>query len=214
MNLYKTIQVGITGGIGSGKSVVCKVFRTLGAPVYDADFHAKRLMSENSFLIENIQRIFGNESYTIFNNKKQLNRLYIAKVAFEDPSKLQKLNAIVHPVVREDFLHWKAEYDGKVPYIIREAALLLESGFAHELDCIVGVFAPESIRMQRILQRDPHRTEEDIKRIMNQQLPEATFRQKVHTCIENDGFTPILAQLLDLHHQWIQQSQQPTFLSL
>jgi len=203
---YKTLHIGITGGIGSGKSVVCRIFQVLGAPIYDADFHAKRLMVECPSLVEQIKLLLGEDAYLTEKQGIVLNRTYIAKIAFQNPEKLAALNALVHPAVRQDYNRWKLEYDGKVPYVVREAALLLESGFASALHYIIGVIAPENLRIKRTLKRDAHRTVQDIQKIISKQLSEQEFRQRVNIIIQNDDVTPILPQILALHQTWIAES--------
>jgi dephospho-CoA kinase len=188
-------QIGITGGIGSGKSLVCKIFAQLGVPVYDADSHAKELMTTDGILISGIKKEFGDLSY---HPDGTLNRGYLAEHVFHDVNKLERLNQLVHPRVGEDFGRW-AEKRKKHPYVLKEAALLFEAGSYKDLDKIIVVFAPEPLRIARVLARDPQRTVEQVKAIVEKQLPEAEkLKRADHVIVkkqidpdpEPDPFTP------------------------
>lgn len=185
------LKIGVTGGIGSGKSTVCKVFATLGVPVYDADSRAKALMNEDSLLRKGIIATFGEQSYT----QGQLNREYLGKLVFPDPEKVKKLNQLVHPAVGRDFEKWVAKFSS-LPYVIKEAALLIEAGSYKQLDQLILVTAPEDIRIQRVLQRDKHRTEQDVRNVIQRQLPEEEKRKYCQLVIENDGSQSILPFIL------------------
>lgn len=197
-----TLQVGITGGIGSGKSLVARIFTCLGVPAYDADSRAKRLMTTDGILIRQISEEFGNLSY---DSEGGLNREYLSQRVFNDPKQLAKLNALVHPRVASDFEAWAREHEGK-PYVLKEAALLFEAGSAQQLDKIIVVTAPEPMRMERIRKRDPHRTEADIKRIMASQMDEETKKSRADFIIVNDESQLIIPQVLDLHKRLISQN--------
>jgi len=193
-----TLQVGITGGIGSGKSLVCKIFQCLGVPTYDADSRAKYLMTTDTILIKQIQKEFGNSSY---NPKGVLNRKYLADTVFSHPAQLEKLNRLVHPRVAVDYNKWAiSHFDAK--YIIKEAALLFESGSATTLDKIIAVYAPEVTRIQRVLKRDTHQTEQAVKRVIKNQMNEEEKRDKADYVILNDDSTLIIPQVLQLHKQF------------
>lgn len=192
--MNKPVQVGVTGGIGAGKSIVCKVFGILGVPVYDADSRAKSLMNSNPIIKQNVISLFGEESY----NSGMLNREYVAKQAFHEPGKVEKLNATVHPEVGKDYAEWTKQYPDK-DYIIKEAALLFEAGSYRTLDKLITVTCPKDIRIQRVLRRDPNRTEEDVRAIINKQWSESKKIEKSDYIIENDGSHMILPQILEIH---------------
>lgn len=195
-------QVGITGGIGSGKSVVCKIFSCLGIPVYDADSHAKEIMTTDGILIEQIKKEFGDLSY---HSDGTLNRKYLSEVAFHDPQRLAVLNNLIHPRVQEDYGQWMHKQVDHA-YVIKEAALLLEAESAKTLNFIITVYAPDSIRMHRVLSRDPHRDEAQVKAIMNKQLPEEEKMKRANAVIVNDDRTLVIPQVLLLHQQFTTRS--------
>lgn len=147
-------QIGITGGIGSGKSLVTRIFGHLGIPVYDADSHAKELMTTDGILVSQIRKEFGDLSY---NPDGTLNRVYLGNTVFSDSKRLEILNRLVHPRVTLDYERW-LKLHLKSKYVIKEAALLFEAGTAASLDKVVVVSAPEELRIKRVLKRDPHRT--------------------------------------------------------
>lgn len=154
--------IGLTGGIGSGKSFVASVFKGLGAPVYTSDIKAKELMHTNEFLKNEIINLLGEAAYL----KGKLNRDWIAQQVFSDKTKLNSLNALVHPVVAIDFMKWYKEQS--FPFVIQESAILFESGGHKKCDKIVLVSAPESIRVKRVIDRDDTTEEAVMKRINNQ----------------------------------------------
>lgn len=193
MALNGPLKIGITGGIGSGKSTVCKVFQSLGIPIYDADTRAKWVMNHDEQLQGKISQAFGNESYT----NGTLNREYLGKLVFPDPEKTRQLNSIVHPALRLDLEKW-ISLQTDVPYIIKEAALLIEAGTYEQLDQLILVTAPEEIRIQRVLQRDKHRTEADVRNVIQRQMPEEEKKKYSQWVIENDGSIPVLPTVLDL----------------
>lgn len=185
------LKIGLTGGIGSGKSTVAKVFETLGIPVYYADDAAKRLMNTDENLKKNIKKYFGEESY-INNN---LNRSYIASLVFIDKIKLDLLNSLVHPATIADAETWISEQT--TPYVIREAALLFESGANIGLDYIIGVSAPLTLRIQRVIQRDGLTIEEVNLRIAKQ-MDEVEKMKKCDFIISNDEKQLVIPQVLEL----------------
>lgn len=188
------IKVGITGAIGSGKSMVAHLFRVLGAPVYDADTAAKQLMTTNAALREQLIGHFGKETYLADGS---LNRTYLAGKVFTNPENLSLLNSLVHPVVRDHSTQWMAQHEG-YPYAIKEAALLLESGSYEQLDVLICVTAPEQLRIARVMARD-NTTEDAVRLRMAQQW---TQEQKAAACghiIVNDDNTPIIPQVWALH---------------
>lgn len=190
-----TLQVGITGGIGSGKSLVCKIFQCLGTPVYDADSHAKHLMISDEILMTQIKNEFGKEAY---HTDGSLNRTHLSKQTFAYPERLEKLNQLVHPRVALEYENWMKHHT-KDSYIIKEAALLFEAGSAKALDKIIVVSAPVAMRVQRVLQRDPQRSEEDVKNIMDSQMPEDEKVKRADFVVVNDETQLLIPQVLKLH---------------
>src|SRR5258708_12662948 len=166
--MNRPLQVGITGGIGSGKSLVCHIFLCLGAPVYDADNYAKNLMTTDALLVEQIKMEFGPESY---NPDGSLNRSYLSQVTFGHQDRMEKLNNLVHPPVASAYVNWAERHQHR-PSLLREAALLYEAGTYRSVDKMIVVSAPERIRIQRVLVRDVNRTKEEIKAILKSQWPE------------------------------------------
>lgn len=195
----KPLQIGITGGIGSGKSLVCKIFNALGTPTYDADSRAKMVMTTDGILVEAIKKEFGVLSYDA---KGVLNRQHLANTVFNQPDKLKRLNELVHPRVALDYEHWVSSQTN-VKYVLKEAALLFESGSYQSLDKILVVTAPETLRVQRVLIRDPHRSAEQTKEIIRNQMEEEEKMKRADYVIVNDETTLLIPQVLNLHLQFI-----------
>lgn len=193
--MNRPLQIGITGGIGSGKSLVCKIFQQLGVPVYDADRHAKRLMTTDGILITGIKKEFGDLSY---HPDGALNRIYLANHVFNDDKKLALLNSLVHPRVKADYERWVDRHK-QSKYVLKEAALLFESGTNRQLDKIIVVHAPEDLRIKRVLNRDAHRTIEQIKAIVEKQMPENEKLKQADHVIVNDETELVIPQVLKLH---------------
>jgi len=190
------LRIGITGGIGSGKSVVARVFASLGVPVYDSDSRAKHVMAHDLVLRAQLQEAFGAEAYDAAG---LLNRPYLARVAFNDAAQLARLNALVHPRVGEDFATWSAaQAAAGQPYILKEAALLYESGAYKGLDAIITVFAPAEVRAARVLRRDSHRSAADVQAIMGKQLSEDEKLARAEYVVYNDDSQLVLPQVLAL----------------
>ncbi len=189
------LKVGVTGGIGSGKSTVCKMFMVLGIPVYDADSRAKILMAGDPVLIAAIKKAFGEEAY---HRDGSVNRGYLSEKIFRDPEALQKMNRLVHPRVAGDFERWAVRQIG-VPYIIKEAALLFESGSYKMLDKVITVTAPESLRIRRVLLRDHHRTRKQVEEIIRNQMPERKKAEMADFVIINDEHHFLIDQVLKIH---------------
>ena len=190
------LRIGITGGIGSGKSIVARVFAALGVPVYDSDSRAKHVMAHDLVLRAQLQEAFGAEAYDAAG---QLNRPYLARVAFNDATQLARLNGLVHPRVGEDFATWSAaQAAAGQPYILKEAALLYESGAYKGLDAIITVFAPAEVRAARVLQRDTHRSAADVQAIMSKQLSEEEKLARAEHVVYNDDSQLVLPQVLAL----------------
>lgn len=195
------VLIGLTGGIGSGKSTVAKVFETLGIAVYYADDAAKRLMNTDETLKQEIIKQFGIESY----KDGTLNRPYIASLVFANKEKLNVLNSIVHPATIEDSQKWVLQQIS--PYVIREAALLFESGANKGLDFVVGVSAPMPLRIQRVIQRDGL-SKEEIEQRISRQMDEEEKMKKCDFIIKNDEKQLVIPQVLDIHKKIIAIAKQ------
>lgn len=192
-------QIGITGGIGSGKSLVCKIFQHLGIPVYDADSHAKTLMTTDGILVSQIKKEFGDLAY---HSDGSLNRVWLGNHVFHDEQKLKLLNELVHPRVGEDYGAWVLQ-QGACPYVLKEAALLFESTNYKALDAVIVVAASEVMRIQRVLSRDHHRSAEQIKAIVRKQMPEDEKQKLADHIIVNDETKLVIPQVLQLHAHFI-----------
>ncbi|RFP64860.1 dephospho-CoA kinase [Hymenobacter lapidiphilus] len=190
------LKIGITGGIGSGKSMVGRLFTVLGVPLYDSDSRAKQVMAHNPQLRRELTEAFGAET---FDASGRLDRTYLARVAFPDPAQLARLNALVHPHVGRDFADWAtARHAEGHAYVLKEAALLYESGAYKQLDRITTVFAPQSLRQQRVLLRDPHRSAQDVLTIIGKQLSEDEKLARADYVIHNDDEHLLIPQVLQL----------------
>ena len=174
------LKVGITGGIGSGKSTITSLFHNLGVPIYNSDERAKWLLSNDVDLMDQIKILFGQESYS--NNK--LNRAHLANIVFQNHDLLKQLNAIVHPLVKIDFENWLL-LKKKEPLVIKEAAILIESGAYKELDILIVVFANKEIRIKRVMNRD-NVAKEDVEKRIETQLSDSERLKFAHYSIENN----------------------------
>lgn len=190
----RPIKVGITGGIGAGKSLVCQFFRILGVPVYPADERAKILLQTET-VAKKIKEVFGTE---VFNADGDVDRKLLAKRVFNDEAQLKQLNHIVHPEVELDFNTWYSDKD--YDYVLKEAALLVETGSYKKLDFLITVTAPECLRIQRVQRRDQHRTEEEIKAIIDRQLAEKKKVEAADFVIVNDEEQLLITQILAIHN--------------
>lgn len=190
------LKIGVTGGIGSGKSVVCRIFNVLGIPVFDADAEAKRLMTVDSALADAIRTEFGKEAY---HSDGTLNRPYMAAQVFSDDERLRILNALVHPVVIRAGEEWAARQEA--PYTIKEAALLFESGSFTLNHYTILVSAPVQLRIERVMKRDGI-TAEQVAARMERQWPEERKRQQADFVIINDGIQAVIPQVLALDKQF------------
>ncbi len=196
--MHQPIQIGITGGIGSGKSLICRIFHVLGVPAYDADSQAKKLMTTDGILIDQIKKEFGSLCY---DERGVLNRELLSKTVFNSPEKLTKLNSLVHPRVAKDYNQWMNEQFG-AKYCLKEAALLFEAGSYQALDKIIVVTAPDELRITRVLQRDPQRDKTDVEKIIKNQMPQDEKMKKAHFIIKNDETELVVPQVLKLH-EWL-----------
>ncbi|MBN8673993.1 MAG: dephospho-CoA kinase [Chitinophagales bacterium] len=192
------IRVGLTGGIGSGKSTVARVFEVLGIPVYYADEATRQLMNTDEALKKEIIKHFGEESYS----NGRLNRPYIASIVFNDKEKLDLLNALTHPATIRHANDWMQQQT--TPYVIKEAALIFESGSAENLDYVIGVSAPKPLRIQRVMERDQISAEEVQKRI-DRQLSEDMKMKLCDFVLVNNEQELLTPQVLALHEQLLKK---------
>jgi dephospho-CoA kinase len=192
------LKIGLTGNIGSGKTTVAKVFELLGVPVFYADDEAKKVMVTDAILIDAIKQTFGAESYFADGT---LNRKYIAAIVFNNPAELEKLNALVHPAVFRAFeaLEAKAKH---APYIIREAAILFESGSYKTCDRSIIVTAPLDKRITRVVQRDGISIDE-VKKREGRQMPEDEKKKLADDVIVNDDSQLVIPQVIALHQKYL-----------
>lgn len=186
------LKIGLTGGIGSGKSTVAKVFELLGVPVYYADAASKRLYQTNKELAASIKSHFGEDMY----EGDQLNRAKLASIVFGNEEKLQLLNSLVHPPTIKDAEAWMAQQT--TPYVIKEAALLFESGSVSELDYVIGVYTPKHIRLKRVMDRD-NTTREEVLNRMNRQIDEEIKMRLCDFVIKNDELELVIPQVMQIH---------------
>lgn len=192
------IKVGVTGGMGSGKSTVCSVFELLGIPVYYADDRAKQLMSTDALLVKAITQAFGQNSYI----HGQLNRAYLAEKVFGNEHEVSRLNALVHPAVQRDFELW-AEQQLR-PYVIKEAALIYEAGSDRYLDKVIVVTADEEERVTRIMNRDKV-TRESVLSRMKHQWPQSELVSRADFLVDNGGARLVIPQVLEIHERIIER---------
>lgn len=194
------LTVGLTGGIGSGKSLIASVFRTLGIPVFNADDVGRNLTGSDPEILSGLHSWLGDE----FFEGGVLNRSMLAAMVFKDSRALQQLNEIIHPRVAGAFNNWVARHAAD-PYVIHEAAILFESGFYKQLDRIILVTCPEEVRVQRITARDGISREDALLRLRNQWTDELKI-PLAHYVIHNDESELIIPAILDIHNLLIQQS--------
>ena len=194
-----SLKVGITGGIGSGKSFVAKIFKTLGVPFYDADKEAKALMHSSTDIRSGLIKAFGEQTYDALGN---LDRAYLSAKVFNDKAQLQLLNSIVHPVVIQHADDWAVAQQSA--YSLKETALLFESGSYKSLDYTIVVTAPDDLRIKRVMARDQV-SAEDVKKRMANQMPQDDKIQLADFIIQNDGSMPLLKQIIHIHEQLLQK---------
>lgn len=193
------LRIGITGGIGSGKSTVAQIFNVLGIPVYSSDDAAKRLMNEDQELKNNIVKSFGKESYS--NGK--LNRKYLAEQAFKGRAKIELLNSLVHPATIKDAAGWMEKQTA--PYVIKEAALIFESGSDKFLDAVIGIKSPLSLRIERTMKRN-NVAAGDIEARIKLQMDEDEKMALCDYIIVNDERQMLIPQVLLLHEKFLKES--------
>lgn len=193
------MRVGITGGIGSGKTTVCLIFEHLGVPVFYADDVAKSLYME-VHIRDRIRELFGEQAYT---ETGAVDRSFLAGRIFADPQLRERLNALIHPEVRKKYLRWEQEVKEKYPYNLREAAILIESGAYKDCDRIIVVTAPEELRIRRVIERDGAE-EKAVRSRMNAQMSDRERLTYAHREIVNDGEQLLIPQVIAAD-QWLKQ---------
>ncbi|GAA4238016.1 dephospho-CoA kinase [Postechiella marina] len=186
--------VGLTGGIGSGKTTVAKQFEALGIPVYIADIEAKKLMLRSKIIKRKLIQLFGSEAYI----NETLNKPLIASIIFKDKTYLQKMNAIVHPKVASHFKKWALKQNA--PYVIKEVAILFENGGNKQCDLVITVTAPKAIRIKRVLSRD-NTTKDKVEAIINNQWSDEEKIKNSHFVIDNVVLAKTKKQVLHIHQQ-------------
>jgi dephospho-CoA kinase len=196
------LKIGLTGGIGSGKTTVAKVLEVLGVPLYYADEAAKELMYKNELLKQQLIFHFGEETYFA---DGQLNRKHLSALVFADKEKLELLNSFVHPVTIADAAAWFSRQTA--PYVVKEAALLFESGTAQGLDFIIGVTAPVELRIKRVMDRDGVTRDEVLRRMQNQ-LDEEIKMKRCDFVLQNNEQELLLPQVVQLHEKLIRRSME------
>lgn len=185
------LKVGITGGIGSGKSLVAKLFSMLGIPVYESDQRAKWLIEHNKTIISEIKELLGGESY---NEEGKCNKNFVSKAVFQNEELLKKLNQIVHPRVRQDFEDWVILQNG--PFVIKEAAIMSRNA---GLDKIIFVDSPKDLRVKRLLKRDIHRDKSEIEKVISNQKTEKEFLEMADFVINNEENSLLIPQVLGIY---------------
>lgn len=193
------LRIGLTGGIGSGKSTVSGIFKVLGIPVFDADAAAKEVMQTNPALRQAIIDTFGEAVYT----NGQLNRKQLAAIVFNDPFQLETLNALVHPYTIAAAEEWATQQSA--PYTVKEAALFFEAGSAIGFDYMIGVYAPQHIRIKRVMDRDQVSREEVLSR-MKRQIQEEIKMRLCDFVVLNDDQHLLIPQVLKLHEQFLNET--------
>lgn len=187
------LRIGLTGGIGSGKSTVAKMFELLHIPVFYADAASKKLYQTDQELIASIKKYFGEDLYV----NGQLDKQKLASIVFSDPSKLELLNQLVHPPTIRDAENWMKKQTS--PYVIKEAALIFESGSSAGLDFVIGIKAPLPLRIKRVMERD-HVTRDEVLSRMNRQIDEDIKMRLCDFIIDNSEQVLVIPQVLELHH--------------
>lgn len=193
------IKIGITGGIGCGKTTVCKVFELLGVPVYYADDEAKKLLDFDENVKKNILQTFGS---TILNDTGIIDRKKLSSFVFNNKEKLEKLNSIVHPAVNLHFEVWLKKYSSQ-KYILKEAAILFESGAYKLVDKVIAVIAPIELKINRAMQRDKITREQVMQRMSNQMKDEEIIKRS-QFFIHNDEQQLLIPQIISLHNQFME----------
>lgn len=186
--------IGITGGIGSGKSIVCAIFSKLGVPVYESDKEVHNLYDKHPDLKDKIVKEISDE---VIDKTGKINRKKLSEVVFGNPKKLEQLNAMVHPLVRADFLKWSERWKGN-PYVLKEAAILFESGADKDCDKIITVLAPVELRITRIRERD-NKSRAETEAVISRQMSDEEKINKSDFLIHNDEKQMLIPQVLKIH---------------
>lgn len=194
------LKLGVTGGIGSGKTQVCSIISAMGYPVFNADLVARRIVEEDSKIISSIKEVFGDDIYV----NDLLNRRRVAELVFSNPNLLEMLNSIVHPAVKEYFNNWVLKYQSR-SLVVEEAAILFESGNYKNLDKIIVVTAPIELRINRVKERDGVSREAILNRI-NSQFSQDELIKRGDYIIENDGVQLILPQIVAIINDLLKDS--------
>jgi dephospho-CoA kinase len=195
------LKIGITGNIGSGKTTISRLFELLAVPVFYADDHAKQVMTADALLVAGIKQAFGNKAYF---NDGTLNRKHIAGIVFNNEAELQKLNAMVHPAVFRAFDNWILQYKG-TPYVLKEAAILFESGSYKDCNYNIIVTAPTQMRIERVMLRDGI-TRAEAESRNARQMPQEEKQQLADFVITNDNSQLLIPKVLALHEQFLKLS--------
>lgn len=194
------LKIALTGGIGSGKSIIAKMFAALGIPVFDADATAKNIMNTDAELKEKIKATFGKDAYV----NEILDRKYLANIVFNDHFKLEQLNSLVHPATILAAQKW-FEQQTAAPYAVKEAALIFESGTAGDADYVIGVYAPINIRIARVKKRD-NASADEIKQRIEHQLDENIKMKLCDFVIYNDEQQALIPQVIQLHQFFLEKA--------
>jgi dephospho-CoA kinase len=194
------LKIGLTGGIGSGKSLVCKIVSTLGVPVFHSDEVSRDLMDHDTEIIRKVTGIFGKGIY----RNGILDRKRLSEAVFTDRKALEKLNAIIHPAVLEAFNRWLTDCSNP-PYIIKESAIIFESGTDKGLDYVIMVSAPEALRISRVMERAGTSRAEVLRRMRNQ-MNDAERSARSDEIVNNDDHQLVIPQVLELHKKFTELS--------
>jgi dephospho-CoA kinase len=187
-----TVTIGITGGIGSGKTMVCEIFRLLGIPVFQADVVAGKLINSDAVIRNELISLYGHD---IYNSDRKINREKLAGIIFNNDAELEKVNKVVHPAVRNEYMNWVKNQESE--YVIHEAAILFESGFYKMMDFTILVTAPEEMRIERVMKRNGLTRENVISRI-DRQWPDSEKRKIASVELINDNKSLLIPQIIEI----------------
>ncbi len=185
--------IGLTGGIGSGKSSVARVFSSLGIPIFYADASGRKVLDSDAEVVKAVTELVGEEA---FDENRKANRAHIASIVFNDQTKLEVLNSIIHPAVGRDFQQWKTQQ--KALYCLREAAILFESGSHKDCDAVICVSATKDIRVKRVMDRDQVSAAE-VEARMAKQMPQTEKEKRSDFVIQNNGDESLISQVIKIH---------------
>lgn len=200
-----SLKIGITGGIGSGKSIISKVFATLSVPIYNSDDRGKYLTKNNELIKNGIKDTFGVDFFDEWGN---LLSQKLGGLVFNDKAALAKLNGIVHPVVAQDFENWLDKQNS--PYVLKESAIIFENNIHKNLDAVILVTSPLPLRIKNIQKRDPFRSIENIMAVINNQMYDTEKENLAQYMIKNDETTPVIDQVLNIHKKILEKCSQTT----